>query len=198
MKIIKNLLSIILVFALLFAFTACTSQNSESTQTSENSEQTQESAEIKTAQELTEIIIATRGEDENNALPIIAGDENGVQTLHNPLQLTEADLQTNTDMLLQATNIDIENCETFAFSVASTIVNAYGVGIFYPKEGSEEQVKESLEAFVLQKQSEFENYLPDQYEIAQNGIVEYTSDGALVLIVAANSQDVLSAINEQF
>ncbi len=195
----KKLLSILLATLLLFSLTACAgneSATSEQTQgQSSESEQTQTST-AKTAEELAEIIVSTRSEDENSGLSVIAGDENGMQTPHNPLELTEEDLQMNAEMILQSAAFDIENCESYAFSVAGTMVNAYGVGIFYPKEGAEQSVKESLEGFVLQKQSDFENYLPDQYEVAQNGIVEQTSSGALILVVAPNASEVFSAIDE--
>ncbi len=195
----KKVLSILLAVLMMGSLIACTSNEgttSEGTAPNSESEQTQAGT-VKTAEELADIIVNTRSEDENSGLSVIAGDENGMQTPHNPLELTDEDLQMNSDMILQSTSFDIENCESYAFSVAGTIVNAYGVGIFYPKEGSEQSVKESLDAFVLQKQGEFENYLPDQYEIAQNGIVQTSDSGAIILVVAANASEVYSAINEQ-
>ncbi len=195
----KLLLSITVLMALSLFLTACATNESETTQeqTSSESETTQEVS-VKTPQELSDIITSTRSDDENSGLPVIAGDASGMTMTHNPFELSEDDMQVNIQMTMESASFDLENCESYAFSVAGTIVNAYGVGIFYPTEGNEESVQQSLENFAAQKQKDFENYLPDQYEIAQNAMISTTSDGAIILVIANDAQDVMSAIEANF
>ena len=91
---------------------------------------------------------------------------------------------------------DLASLGTYAYSLSLMNVQAYMVGIFKPASGSEETVRIALENYLSNLQRSFENYLPDQYEIAKNGTVKELSSGEIVIVVCEDSATVLKAIED--
>ncbi len=91
---------------------------------------------------------------------------------------------------------DLASLGTYAYSISLMNVKAYMVGIFKPQDGSADAVRSTLENYLSNLQRSFENYLPDQYEIAKNGTVEQLSSGEIVIVVCEDSDSVLKSIQD--
>ncbi len=178
----KKILSIILIITLIGStLIGCTQAQPESP--------------AKTPQELSDIIVSARESDINEAFPVIAGGTDiDAKYLHNPYDVPEENMTTEIDGLKQMIGISVDDCTAYAFTLSMMNVQAYSTGIFYPAEGSEDAVLESVQAYVAAKQKEFENYLPDQYDIASNAVVRVTDDGAIILVMVANAEEVADTI----
>lgn len=136
----------------------------------------------KTPEELktlyTESINAARNAEDNEYLPVI----------------TSADDQ-DAAMILPLMGMDKAELAT-AFAVAASPMNmrAYGVAAVMPAEGKAEDVKAALQAFIdLQKQN-FEQYLPDQKEIANAAKLEVLADGTVLMVMCEDQDTVFTAI----
>ena len=63
-----------------------------------------------------------------------------------------------------------------------------------PAEGKSEEILEGVNAFVEQQKQSFEQYLVDQYEIANAAKVETLDDGTILLVMCEDQDTVLDAI----
>ncbi len=154
-------------------------------------------ASVKTPAELSEAIVNARTGELNDAFAIFAASQEEAATYtHNPMQVSEEGMPDEITALMQITGIDYDNCESYAMTLSMMNIHAYATGIFYPLEGSEESVQESLQNFITAKQLEFENYLPDQYEIAENAILRTTTSGAIILVIAEDAQETADTIEQ--
>lgn len=100
------------------------------------------------------------------------------------------------DMWLQLLGLTSADVENYAISVSPMNIKAYGVAVIKPVAGKEETVKAGLENFVATQQKNFENYLPDQYEIAKAGKVEQLEDGTLIMVVGENQDALYESISK--
>lgn len=134
-----------------------------------------------TAQERTELyrsaIQDARDQDANDAFPII----------------TSADDDT-ASFLLELMGLSAEDMSAFAISASAMNVKAYGIAAVYPAEGRDEEVKDALEGFVDRQKQSFEQYLADQYDIANNARLETLEDGTILLVMCEGQDQVFTAI----
>lgn len=135
----------------------------------------------KTPEEYTEAyktaIESARDDELNKAVPVITSAEDDMAA-----------------MILPMLGITEENAAAFAVAVSGMNIKAYGVAAILPAEGKSEEVLEGVNAFVeLQKQS-FQQYLADQYEIANAAKVETLDDGTILLVMCEDQDTVLEAI----
>lgn len=134
-----------------------------------------------TAQERTELyrsaIQDARDQDANDAFPII----------------TSADDDT-ASFLLDLMGLSAEDMSAFAISASAMNVKAYGIAAVYPAEGRDEEVKDALEGFVDRQKQSFEQYLADQYDIANNARLETLEDGTILLVMCEGQDQVFTAI----
>ncbi|MGI5929904.1 DUF4358 domain-containing protein [Pseudoflavonifractor sp.] len=134
-----------------------------------------------TAQERTELyrsaIQDARDQDANDAFPII----------------TSADDDT-ASFLLELMGLSAEDMSAFAISASAMNVKAYGIAAVYPAEGKDEEVKDALEGFVDRQKQSFEQYLADQYDIANNARLETLEDGTILLVMCEGQDQVFTAI----
>lgn len=100
------------------------------------------------------------------------------------------------DMILPMLGITAENAAAYAVAVSPMNVKAYGVAAIMPAEGKSEEVLEGVNAFVTQQKQNFEQYLADQYEIADSAQVETLDDGTILLVMCEDQDTVLSSIKE--
>lgn len=84
--------------------------------------------------------------------------------------------------------------DAYAVSISIMNVSAYCVGVFKPVEGQEEAVMTALQTYQQNIETSFENYLADQYEIAQNAKLEQLDDGTIVFVMCADQDTVYDAI----
>ena len=134
-----------------------------------------------TAQERTELyrsaIQNARDQDANDAFPIITSAEDDTASF-----------------LLELMGLSAEDMSAFAISASAMNVKAYGIAAVYPAEGKDEAVKEALEGFVDRQKQSFEQYLADQYDIANNARLETLEDGTILLVMCEGQDAVFTAI----
>ena len=82
----------------------------------------------------------------------------------------------------------------YALSVSPMNVKAYAVAAIYPAAGKEDAVQEGLDAFVENRKASFEQYLMDQYDIADSARLETLDDGTVLLVMCPDQDAVFDAI----
>ena len=177
----KRFIATVLALALSVSLTACAGTSSSST----------------TPKDYTQIIMDTRTDDLNESYAITAGQNGKQPTLSlDPNGTDEEQAKSMIEMQMSTLGLptDLASLGTYAYSLSLMNVQAYMVGIFKPASGSEETVRIALENYLSNLQRSFENYLPDQYEIAKNGTVKELSSGEIVIVVCEDSATVLKAI----
>lgn len=134
-----------------------------------------------TAQERIELyrsaIQNARDQDANDAFPIITSAEDDTASF-----------------LLELMGLSAEDMSAFAISASAMNVKAYGIAAVYPAEGKDEAVKEALRGFVDRQKQNFEQYLADQYDIANNARLETLEDGTILLVMCEGQDAVFTAI----
>lgn len=135
----------------------------------------------KTPEEYTETyktaIESARDDELNEAIPVITSTEDDMASLVLPL-----------------IGVTAENATAFAVAVSPMNIKAYGVAAILPAEGKSEEVLEGVNAFVDQQKQNFQQYLIDQYDIANAAKVETLDDGTILLVMCENQDTVLDAI----
>lgn len=125
-------------------------------------------------EDLSAAIQGARDQEENQAIPVLTSFED--EYIFSLLGLTEA---------------DVSAC---AVAVSPMNVRAYGIALVVPAEGKAEAVQAGLQGFVDLQQQNFAQYLPDQYDIAKNAVLETLPDGTVLLVMCENSKQVAEAI----
>ena len=75
-------------------------------------------------------------------------------------------------------------------------VQAYGIAAVMPAAGKEDAVLEGLNGFIdLQKQN-FQQYLADQYDIANNAKLETLEDGTILLVMCEGQDAIFDSIKD--
>jgi len=122
-------------------------------------------------------IQSARDQDANDAFDIIT-------TPDHPLA----------EVIFSLLDVAPEDMTAYALSVSPMNVKAYGIAVIFPAAGKEDRVLEGLNRFIDQQQQNFEQYLPDQYEIAQNARLETLSDGTLLMVMSDNQDAIFRSI----
>ena len=118
----------------------------------------------------------------------------GEMVEYNPV-ISEAKEEDGSAMLLEMMGLKTEDMTAFGISTSMMNVKAFGIAAVMPAEGKEEAVKASLQAFVDQKCTEFETYLVDQLEVAQNAKLETLADGTVLMVMTEGQDEVFTAIS---
>jgi hypothetical protein len=87
-----------------------------------------------------------------------------------------------------------EDMQRYAISCPGIITLAYCVAVILPEEGKEQAVLDAVNEFVLQNQKAQSNYIPEQYEIAQNAQIKVAKTGEVLLAMCENSEDVMQKL----
>lgn len=144
-----------------------------------------------------QILKDARSDEDNEYLDIVAGTaEAGPSIVDAGEEWTEETIASTTDMMMQTLGLTVDMLDSYAFSMSLMNVRAYAVGIFLPAEGQAEAVSQALQAYVDAQRQAFQNYLPDQYEVAQDARLETAPTGEVVLVMCDGAADVQSAIND--
>ncbi len=135
----------------------------------------------KTPEEYTEAyktaIETARDAEYNEAIPVITS--------------TEDDMAA---MVLPLIGVTDENTDAFAVAISLMNVKAYGVAAILPAEGKSEEILDGVNAFVDQQKQSFQQYLIDQYDIANAAKVETLDDGTILLVMCEDQDTVLDSI----
>ncbi|MCI8828157.1 MAG: DUF4358 domain-containing protein [Ruminiclostridium sp.] len=118
-------------------------------------------------EDLAAAIQGARDAEENQVFPILTTFED--EYIFSLLSLSEA---------------DVSAC---AVSVSPMNVRAYGIALVVPAEGKADTVLAGLQGFIDLQQQNFEHYLPDQYDIAKNAVLETFPNGTILLAMCQDS-----------
>lgn len=98
------------------------------------------------------------------------------------------------DLIFSMIGVTSEDMSAYAISISPMNIRAYGVAAILPAAGKEDTVKKGLQSFIDLQQSNFQQYLVDQYDIAKAAKLETSDDGTLLLVMCENQDAVLSSI----
>ena len=141
----------------------------------------QESQAVKTPEEYTAAyqaaIEGARDDEMNEAVPVITSTDDQMA-----------------DLVLPMVGITSDNAAAFAVAVSPMNIRAYGIVAVLPAEGKSEEVQEGLQGFIDQQKQSFEQYLADQYDIANAARLETLDDGTILLVMCEDQDTVFDAI----
>ena len=143
----------------------------------------QESQAVKTPEEYTAAyqaaIEGARDDEMNEAVPVITSTDDQMA-----------------DLVLPMVGITSDNAAAFAVAVSPMNIRAYGIVAVLPAEGKSEEVQEGLQGFIDQQKQSFEQYLADQYDIANAARLETLDDGTILLVMCEDQDTVFDAIQD--
>ncbi len=122
-------------------------------------------------------IEGARNQEMNEAVPVLTSPEE--------------DLAPAVLGLLGVTEEDL-SC--FAIAVSPVNIKAYGIAAILPADGREAAVVDGLQAFIDRQKSNFQQYLADQYAIAEQARLETLKDGTVLMVMCEGSDEVLEHI----
>ena len=145
----------------------------------------------------TQAIVDARSDTDNERDILAAKAGEDAAYTHNPQEMPAEEAAPQAEMVLMTLGLEPAQLDEYACSVSLMNVQAYAVGIFRPAEGEAEAVQAALETYVSSIQQSFQNYLPDQYEIAKGAKVQTLGTGEVVLALCEDASGVLSAIEDR-
>lgn len=124
-------------------------------------------------------IEGARDRETNEAIPVITSSQDDLA-----------------DFILPMLGVTDENAGSYAVAVSPMNVRAYGVAAVMPASGKDEEVLEGLNGFIDAQRRNFEQYLPDQYEIAKNARMETLEDGTILLVMSEEQDQIFDTIRD--
>ena len=124
-------------------------------------------------------IESARDQEMNEAVPVITAETDDLA-----------------DFILPLLGVSGENAGSYALAVSPMNVRAYGIAAVMPAAGKDEEVLEGLNHFMDTQQQNFEQYLPDQYEIAKSARMETLEDGTILMVMSEEQDTVFDAIRD--
>ena len=121
--------------------------------------------------------------------------ENGGEMVeYNPV-ITEKKEDDGSAMLLEMLGLDTGDMTAFGISASMMNVQAYGIAAVMPAEGKAESVTSALQGYIDAQKSSFEQYLVDQYEVANSAKLETLEDGTILMVMCEDQDTVFDAIS---
>ena len=125
-------------------------------------------------------IINARSSEENENDAIYTWKTGGTVSLGlNPYDVSDEDAASTVPMMLSTLGLEEDMLSEYAMSMSLMNVRAYAVGIFVPAEGRA-----------------FEQYLQDQYTIAQNAVIETLPGGEVMLVMSEDAAQTAQALRD--
>ena len=125
-----------------------------------------------------------------------SSEENENDAILNPYDVSDEDAASTVPMMLSTLGLEEDMLSEYAMSMSLMNVRAYAVGIFVPAEGRAEDVQAALESYVAAQRSAFEQYLQDQYTIAQNAVIETLPGGEVMLVMSEDAAQTAQALRD--
>ena len=134
-----------------------------------------------TAEERTRIyqsaVENARDQEMNQAVPVItSAGEDLAPAVFGLIGVTEKDMAA------------------YAIAISPVNVKAYGIAAIKPADGREAAVVNGLQAFIDRQKSNFQNYLADQYAIAEGAKLETLKDGTVLMVMCEDADTVFEHI----
>lgn len=108
---------------------------------------------------LAEIITSNRDKDTNDSMGIVVSKD-------------DSDAEITFSML----GIDEKDMSEYAISLSPMNINAYCVAIVKPADGKKDTIKKAFETYKSSQEEAFEQYLQEQYKIAQDAVITEVGD----------------------
>lgn len=177
----KQLISVVCVLLAVCMFAVCSAGPSSTAQ----------------PKDYVQAIVDARSSEENENDAIYTWKTGGAVSLGlNPYDVSEEDAASMAPMMLSTLGLEEDMLSEYALSMSLMNVRAYAVGIFVPAEGKTEDVQAAVESYVAAQRRAFEQYLQDQYEIAQNAIVETLPGGEVMLVMSEDAAQTAQALRD--
>lgn len=144
----------------------------------------------------THAIVSARSDTDNETEIIAAKQGNPPAYTNNPAGLAQDTASAAAEMTLSTLGIEEKWLEEYAFSISLINVRAYAVGIFKPAAQQADSVRKALQDYIHNTQKAFEQYLPEQYEIARQAQLKTLSGGEIVLVMCENASSILKALEQ--
>ncbi len=214
----KRIITLALVLALAMSAVACSNNTDSSTDTTpevENevvtpdvdmtpevepeveSDTESEAGTTAEANAYANIIADARTDEENEAFMVIFPSADGYSAIHGFSADYEPEYLTEdvTNFMAPMLGFDVTLAEDFAFSLSTMMTHSYGIAIVKPATDADtDAIVAGLETFVAQQITSFQNYLPDQYDIALAATVTVADSGEVILVCAPDSANILASI----
>ena len=129
----------------------------------------------------------------NDELIRIINENGGEGAEYNPARAFDSEEGVR-PMFYERYEIDKENIQAGAQPVSLINVKAYGILLIQPKEDKSEEVMKDLNGYVEKMKKSFENYLRDQYEVANSTILKQQDDGLIILVMAEDARTIYDNI----
>lgn len=100
----------------------------------------------------------------------------------------------DTELLFQMMGLNADDMTAFSISASMMNVQAYGIALVMPAEGKEQAVTDALQNYIEQQKTNFENYLADQYEVANSARLETLSDGTVAMVMCEGQDAIFDSI----
>lgn len=107
-----------------------------------------------------------------------------------------SEFNEETAMIMEMMGLEADEVTALGVSTAMMNTKAYGIAAVMPAEGEHDGVVEDLQAFIDLKQTQFEFYLPDQYEISLNARLETLQDGTVLMVMTEDQDTVFENISK--
>lgn len=114
----------------------------------------------------------------------------------NHMDIVNSESHPDWAFLEQYLGITAEETEGFAITMSQMMTKAFCVAAIKPVSGSEEAVLNGLQRIKDQKISDFTNYLQDQFEYAENAIVEVLDNGVVILVMGEDTEATYAIMKE--
>ena len=125
----------------------------------DDNEKEDENKDDESKNELSQIISDNRDKDYNDSVDIVDS-------------IDDQEAEITFTML----GIDEKDLDEYAISLSPVNIKAYCVAIVKPAQGKKDVIKEAFETYKSSQEDVFEQYLQDQYKIAQEAVLTEVGD----------------------
>ena len=122
-------------------------------------------------------------------------EHGGEMVEYNPV-FTEVKEDDMSAIILENLGLLVEDMKAFAVSSSVMNVQAYGIAAVMPAEGKAETVTDALQSYIDAQKASFEQYLADQYEVANRAKLETLEDGTILMVMCEDQDTVFDAISD--
>ena len=104
-------------------------------------------------------------------------------------------MNLDAELLQQSWNVDASLLDAYIAKMPMMNVKANLYAILKPVEGKAEEVKAQMDAYLASYEEQWARYLPDQYELVQNRVMEEIN-GYLVYVISEDNEAFLTVVRQ--
>ncbi len=110
----------------------------------------------------------------NKLMQIISNNRNA--ELNSTVGIVDSNDDQGAEITFEMLGIDEKDMSEYAISLSPMNINAYCVAIVKPADGKKDVIKEAFETYKSSQEEAFEQYLQEQYKIAQEAVITEVGD----------------------